>query len=294
MLRSGAVIVVATTLHAYVTDQVDTSQAWLYNAESIASSHPDGVRFFAALETDARGVEPFEPLLARMAHVAGGTAVFPTIGDPPLARVGMPDGADYWTFGFDDGADEITTANRLRRITTGQNMANMYADSVGASHLLFCAADCAPPPDVLPKLLELDHPICGPEIPTYCLAGPEPMIHTTGCICEGTGQRWTGEAWPGASYEVCDETAFLIPRYPFPVQEHMASAACILLAREVFTKLRWRTDRDEGLTDDPALHRDSIRYLGYPTYVRKDVEASHYPEAIGAIETRGHDMKVHR
>jgi hypothetical protein len=69
-------VVVATTLHAYVTDQVDTSEAWLYTAENLAASKTADVRFFAALETDARGVAPFKPRPAgrpsrARRHVAG-------------------------------------------------------------------------------------------------------------------------------------------------------------------------------------------------------------------------------
>ena len=245
-------IVVGTTLHAFAMHNPDQSLSGLMHAEAIADS-VDGheVRFFAALETDARGRDVFAPLRRR------------------LDDAGV--GHDEFWFSLDDGADEITTANRLRRITMGQNLANSYAQEHGADWLLFCAADCAPPPDVLPKLLELDHPICGPEIPTYCLSGPEPMIDS---------------AFPG-----------LGPLYPdFPVQEHMASAACILLARSVFAKLSWRVDRDEGWSDDPALWHDAQDLLGLPTYVRKDVIAQHYPECIGSMETRypKHLRKVQR
>lgn len=252
-------VVIGTTMAAFVTDQQDTSLAWLYNAEAIRDSTDDLVLFFAALELDARGLTPFAPVLARMNEVAG-----------------QPRDAAYWTFGFDDHADEITTANRLRRIVIGQNIVTEYAMTVGASHLLFCAADCAPPPDVLPKLLEMDHPLVAPECSTYCLSGPTPMVPDV----------------PHASLLPLDRPTK--PRYPFPVQEHMASAACILLSREVFRQLRWRVDVDKGMTDDPALHHDALHLLGIPTYVRKDMQARHYPESIPRIEDRGHDMTVRR
>lgn len=274
-------IVIATTLHAYVTDSADTSEAWLYNIEQIAASHPGGVALFAAIELDTRGTTPFAPLLGRMKR-AGQL--------PGVVSV------DHWTFSFDDHAEQITTANRLRRITMGQNMANDYAMYAGASHLLFCAADCAPAGDVLPKLLELDHPICGPEIPTYCLSGPVPEaegLPEEPCPgkCQGRGVIYQGPM----SYEMtcpeCDGAGYVHgPMFPdFPVQEHMASAACILLGREVFRQLRWRSDGDMGMTDDPCLHHDALHLLGLPTYVRKDVFARHYPECIGSIEQRHSD-----
>lgn len=265
-------IVVATTLHAYVTDSQDTSEAWLYNAEAIADSHPDGVVFFAAIELDARGLAPFASLLRRLNTLA----LHPSVT-----------GVDHWMFSFDDGATEIRTDNRLRRITMGQNMANDYAMSAGASHLLFCAADCAPPPDVLPKLLEMNHPLVGPEIPTYCLTGPTP---TRTVWITNAGKRVTEPFGHTIVHEDAE------PLYPFPVQEHMASAACILLARDVFRQLRWRADGDAGMTDDPCLHHDALHLLGIPTYVRKDCVARHYPECIGSIEGR-HSVEartVHR
>lgn len=298
-------LVVATTLHAYCTDQEDTSLAWLYHAEAIAASHPDGVTFFAALELDARGIAPFAPLLDRMAQIEAETGA-------PVA---------HWTFSFDDGADEITTGNRLRRITMGQNMASRFAMDVGATHMLFCAADCAPPGDVLPKLLEMEHPIVGPEITTYCLHGPVPQKLRQPEVGD---EVKSGRGRPGRVVEVAEDGYWRVegmdmhdglrsPRpikapsgpdvtlvdrdevdlFPFPVEEHMASAACILLARDVFVQCPWRCDKDRNLTDDPAMHADALR-LGWPTYVRKDCRAQHYPDAIGPIEDRHADRKIRR
>lgn len=229
-------IVVATTLAKYVMDDPDTWGAWMRHAEQITASHTDGVQFFAALELDADGLDPFGPLLVRLAEIGG----------------------EHWTYMLDDGRCTVTTANRLRHITFGQNMATDYALAAGASHLLFMAADCAPPADALPKLLELDHPLVGGEVPTYCLSGP------------------------------------VVGGYPFPVEEHMATAAFVLLRRDLLRRIRWRWDVDEGMSDDPCLHADARDLLGVPTYVRKDCVGRHYPEAIGPVETRGHDMSVAR
>lgn len=217
-------------------DQPDTWEAWLRNAEAVISSHPE-VQYFAALETDARGLEPFIPLLDRLGELGG----------------------DYWEFNLNDRRTEVTTANRLRHITMGQNLVTDYCCSrPNVSHLLFMAADCMPPDDVLPRLLELNHPITAPFITTYGLRGP------------------------------------VVPQYPaeWGVEEAMASAAAIMINRNVFRVTRWRWDLDAGMSDDPCFHRDTNLYLGIPTYVRHDTIARHFPETIGAIETRGHDMKV--
>lgn len=230
-------IVVGTTLAAYVMDRPETWGAWTAWADRLRESHPSGVRYFAALELDARGIEPFRGLIHRLRELDG----------------------EYWTFSLDDGRTEVTTANRLRHITTGQNLVTDYACSQpNVTHLLFMAADCEPPPDILPKLLELDHPIVGAECRTYCLTGP------------------------------------LVPGYPFEVQAHMATAACILLRRDLFRRLRWRWDVDAGETDDPCMYRDARELLGYETFVRKDCIARHHPEAIPGIEHRGHDRRVFR
>jgi hypothetical protein len=261
-------------MHAYVTDQDDSCLAWLYNLGDIASQVPAEHRpliVFAALETDARGLDPFARVLRRMDQA-------------PFTP------SDHWTFSFDDHANQLTSyggdqgrGSRLRRITMGQNLCNEFAMSVGASHLLFCAADCAPPGDVFPKLLEMDHPLVAPEIPTYGLwkmpGTYEPKRKFVA----------VDQAVPSAIMPDSDE-----PLYPFPVLAHMASAACVMLGRDVFRQLRWRVDGDKGMTDDPCLHHDAKHLLGIETYVRQDCIARHYPETIGPIETRGHDMTVRR
>jgi len=230
-------IVVGTTLAAFVMDQRDTWASWLRNNEEIKQSHPEGVQYFAAIQVDSRGLEPFKPLLDELESIGG----------------------EYFTYSLDDGRTSITTMNRLRHITMGQNVVVDYCQSIpSCTHLLFMAADCAPPPDVLPKMLEMNHPLTAPYITTYGLRGPR------------------------------------VPKYPFPVMDAMASAAAICIGRDVFQKIRWRWDFDSQMSDDPCYHHDAKHLLGIPTYVREDVIAKHYPDAIGAIETRGHDMTVAR
>ncbi len=230
-------IVVATTMAAFVCDDPDTSQAWLRNAEAIQASVPGTeVHYFAGLELDARGLAPFADVIARMDEV----------------------GATYWTGHLDDGRTEVTTENRLRHITWFQNLATEYAVSCGASHMLFLAADLEPPADCLPNLLEVDHPMVGGEVSTYCLSGPD------------------------------------VDGYGFPVQAHMPTAAFVLIAREVFNRLRWRADGEAGMTDDPCYHHDAATLLGVEALVRKDCVGIHHPIRIGPVETRGHDMAVHR
>lgn len=232
-------IAVCTTLAAYVMDDVGTWASWLINAREVADLSPGStLHYFAAIETDARGIEPFTPLIDVLAEMNG----------------------EHWTYSLDDGRTSITTANRLRHLTMGQNLASEYATSIGADWMLFLAADTMPPDDVIPKLLALNHPLVGCEIPTYCLGG---IPH---------------------------------PEYPFPVEEQLISAAAIFIQRKVFKRLRWRADGEDGMSDDPAYKYDAETLLGISSLVRKDCRALHYPESICAIEQRfpGRDMKVYR
>jgi hypothetical protein len=238
-------IVVATTLAAFAMDDPDIWGSWLINAEQIIDSHTE-VRYFAAIETDARGLEPFVPLLERMAEIDG----------------------IQWEFSLDDGRTEVTTANRLRHITLGQNLATDYALShPDCTHLLFLAADLEPPADTLPKLLEVDWPIVGGHVPTYCLDGP----------------RLTGpELTPRLFIENAD------------IRQHMASAAFILIRRDLLRFVRWRWDLDAGMSDDPCMHYDARTFHGVETLVRHDCVGRHHPESIPSIEQRGYDLTVHR
>ena len=235
-------VIAATTLAAFVMDNPDTWAAWLYPAEQVIDDGQD-VEWFAALEVDARGVEPFAPLLERFAEL-----------DLHAGR----EVCHWWTYSLDDGRTEVTTGNRLRHITMGQNLATDYTLAAGGSHMLFLAADLEPPADAVPKLLEVDWPLVGGHVPTYCLDGPE------------------------------------VPGYPFPVKQHMATAAFVMIARPLLRFVRWRWDVDAGMSDDPCLHHDAAKFHGIETRVRHDVVGRHHPECIGPVEGRGHDMTVVR
>jgi hypothetical protein len=236
-------VLVCSTMTTFAMDREDSWGAWLFNAERMRESHPDGVEFFAAIEVDARGLQPFEPLLKRLLTLHG----------------------HRWVWSLDDGRVNITTKNRLAHLTTGQNTCNLYACAGDYSHMLFVAADCEPPPDVIPKLLEVNKNVVAAHSPTYCLPN-----------------RPASNAWkiPVATWVDPDTLCF--------------SAACVMLDREAFRLLRWRADRDAGLTDDPCLQRDAWFNHGWHVYVRTDAVTRHYPETIPPIEHRGHDMRVVR
>jgi hypothetical protein len=240
-------IIVGTTLAAYVMDQQDTWAAWLYQAEKMADSIEDDVRFFAAIQTDGRGMRPFRPLLDRLNDIRG----------------------EWWIFSLDDGRTQVTTTNRLRHITMGQNLVfDRCAGDPGVTHCLFLAADLEPPADCLPKLLETfdeGFKIVGGEVTTYNLA-------PYGRIVEGNLPLLT---W----------------RNP---ETLIFSAAFVMVDREVFRRQRWRYDLDEGRSDDPCFQYDAWNNFHWPIVVRTDVVGRHYPEAIPGIEMRGHDRTIVR
>lgn len=233
-------IVVGTTLTTFAMSDGDAWRGWLLNAEALREQTDDEVWFFAAIEIDARGLEPFAPLVERLTELGG----------------------EYWTYHLDDGRTAVDLTNRLRHITVGQNLVTDYAVSTCAEWLLFMAADCAYPPDALNKMRELNHPLVGGHVPTYGLDGP-------------TVPKY-------------------IPTHRTDVREHMATAAFVLLHRDLFRYLRWRWDLDAGMSDDPCLHYDASTFHETPTYVHHGVVGRHYPECIGDYESRGYDTKVVR
>lgn len=210
--------------------------SWLSYADQIKESHPEGVTYFAALQVDKRGIEPFAPLIQRLEQV-GGT---------------------YWTYTLDDGRTQISSQNRVRHICVGRNILVEFAATHQASHILYLDADCTPPPNVLPKLLEVNYPLVAGFISSYCIQGP------------------------------------LMPEYPFPVMDSWASAGCILAAEDVYTRLRWRWDGKTGMTDDPCYYKDAKELLNISMRVRRDVATQHYPGVIVPVDDRGHDMTVVR
>lgn len=235
-------IVVATTLTTFAMDDEEVWGSWLLNANEIAASVDDEVVYFCAIETDRRGIEPFAPLIEAMRAI-----------DTP---------AFQWTYHLDDGRDTVTTANRLRHLTLGQLICSGYATDAGASHMLFLAADLEPPPDCLPKLLEVDHPLVGGHVSTYC---------------QGIGDPTLAE-------------------YPaeWDVREQAMTAAFVLIDRSLFKVVKWRSDPELGMTDDPSFTYDAETFHGVRTLVRRDVVGRHHPESIPPIEGRGYDLSVVR
>jgi|SRR5882762_9300595 len=244
-------VVIGGTMCAYAV--LDPARPWLYdawlrNAEAIMSSVDFPVEYHTSIQVDGRGLEPFEPLLKRLAEVRG----------------------TYWTYSLDDGRTAVTGENRGRHLCTGINLTAEYATSVGATHYLRLEADTEAPPDVLPKLLAVNSGLAAAACSTY--------------FTYDHPDHWQpARAARGASYD-------------FPVVSGPMTAACLLVEREVFKRLKWRWDADEGMSDDPSYTKDAMDFLGVPTLTRLDCVASHWPPAIGPVDSRypGLDLGVYR
>lgn len=228
-------IVVASTLAAYkcVDGQDD---AWLTHAEAWQAR--GDVEWFVALQVGHGHDHKFEPLRRRLAELD----------------------ATVWTFSVDDGFDQVTSAQRLQGICMGRNMAHEFVNrDRRRSHLLFLDSDTEVPADAIDRLLEVDHPVVGGHVPTYCLDGPAVQD------CGG-----------------------------MDVREHMNTAGFLMLTREAVRRIRWGWSEDDGLTDDPWTQDLAERVGLGKTWVRHDVVARHQPESISPIERRGGDLSIVR
>lgn len=180
-------------------------------------------------------------------------------------------GVIFETFTYGSGRKSIETGSRLKHICMGRNMIVQYAiEDTSVTHILGLDGDVAPPADILPNLLELDYPLVSAKIPTYCMKGPRVLTNPRN-ENHIYSMRWQVE------------------------DTQKSSAGAWLIERDVFKSLRWRTDPELGLSDDPAYLHDIENVLGVdpPILQRGDTIALHWPPAIGPIETRLADTKLY-
>lgn len=237
-------IVIGTTTAPYKVLTDDDAERWFVGAEELAQTTYDAtgedVTYFAALEYDGRGMDIYQDFLAQGEELSQ---------SPHL-------GFDYYTFSLNDQEPELDGTNRLFRICTGRNLVHEYAQrDRDISHILFVDSDLIIPPDSVIKLLEVGRPICGGDVPSYCMNGPR------------------------------------VSGYDFPVEKHWNTAGFLMIRREVFRRLRWRADIEAGSTDDPCFAMDAEAAGFGETYVRKDLIGHH--KSLVQLEHRGHDLKVY-
>jgi len=253
-------VLVAATVPPYKSDDsMSEWSSWLENAGALvedAALNDCEVEFFAALETDGRGLKPHSPLLQLLSGL-GGSA---------------------WTFSIDTGATSYGTGERLVRIVTGRNLITDYAMRNGHDWIFYVDSDLRPDPKTFTKLFALSWPVCGGDVPHYCLSGPAV-----------TNRRHWGVVDGGIVASKGDDGDV----YAFPVEEHWNTAGYLLVNRAIFEKVRWRYESTgDGLTDDPCWAEDVEVRFGIRTLVRKDCVGQHAP--LVPVERRGHDLEIRK
>lgn len=248
-------VLVAATLAPYKTGRPSDALSWLLGAEDRATGGV-AVEHFAALEVDARGLGPYDRI-----------GLLDDLDDLDAAR---------WSFSLDTGASEITTSERLHRICTGRNAIADYAARRNFDWVLYLDSDMRVPSDSILRLLDVDWPIVGGDVPHYCLSGPP---------------RFSRRGWSMAA-DGAFRAVDLGSSFGYPVEAHWNTAGFLLVERRLSRRLRWRYVPGERIvTDDPCYAADALA-LGWETLVRKDLVGQHAP--LVPVEYRGHDLEIRR
>lgn len=249
-------IVVASTCAVYKCRDGD-DLGWLTTAEQMRAHTSHDLEFFCAVQVGQGRDENLDPLRNRMEELHG----------------------TIWTFSVNDGETEVSNRKRIHDICMGRNLAIEFAIRKDATHILFLDTDVYVKGDCLQKLLEIDHPLVGGHVPSYCLDGPPVTVQ------------------PEYKYFVSYEGAGRVHTHgkrPFPdgidLRAHWNTAGFLLVQKSAFRTLRWRHDMDDGYSDDPAFAADaSARGFGN-TWVRHDVIGAHDP--LRPVEKRGYDRSI--
>lgn len=162
----GKHFVIGTPLAGWKCDR-DEHLSWLGDSDNIRQAFPNAT-FFAALELDHRGMEPFQSLIQALERLNG----------------------TYWTYTINDNEARVTAQNRWIRIETGRNLIREFAQRkrvmsghhwgeetpqysiVNYDAVLYVDSDINLTTEIVEKLLEVDRPLVSVDVPQYCLSGP--------------------------------------------------------------------------------------------------------------------------
>ena len=230
--------------------------SWLENRVQIMKNFPNA-RWFSSFETDSRGLDPFHDVICALQEVNG----------------------TYWTFTLNDGESKVTSNNRWIRIETGRNMIREYAQRarkicdhhwgedcdeinkniVNYQAILYVDSDIVLTADHIEKMMEIDHPMVGIDVPAYGLNGP--------LVCEN-------------------------PK----IEEHWTTAGMLWVNSPAFYDIPWFHNNYRNLSDDPTFQNTAFRLnlqkgneileetYGM-TWVRKDIYAEH-AGYLASVENR--------
>jgi len=238
--------VIGTPLVGWKCDR-DEHMMWLENAESILKKFPN-TKFFAALELDHRGLEPFKDVIEKIESLGG----------------------EYWTYTLNDNQPKVTFNNRWIRIEMGRNLIREFAQRkrvlkgnnwgentqkensgiVNYDAVLYIDSDIILNEDMIEKMFEIDHPIVSINVPQYGLQGP-----------------------------VVSE----VPR----IEEHWNTAGMLLVNAPAYYDLPWSHNSYKNLSDDPTFQKHAERLKMFDseetygkTWVRKDIGTTHKGQLV--------------
>lgn len=247
--------VIGTPLVAWKCDAQEHMD-WLADRVEICRKFPN-VKWFAAFELDNRGIEPFADVISALKEVNG----------------------DYWTYSINDMQKKVESGNRWIRIETGRNLIREFAQRhrvtsghhwgedcselnfgvVNYAAVLYIDSDMSIDSSSIEKMLEVNRPLVGMDVPAYCLSGA------------------------------------IISENP-PIQEHWNTAGALLVNAPAFYDLPWSHNSYLNLSDDPTfqsmaerlLRREGVNTLDSTygmTWVRKDGQARHNGRLV-SVEDR--------
>lgn len=229
---------------------------WLKDKAEIARRFPN-VKWFSAFELDHRGLEPFKDVIDALKEVNG----------------------DYWTYSINDMQSTVTSSNRWIRIETGRNLIREFAQRhritsghhwgedctelnygvANYSAILYVDSDMHIDANIVEKMLEVNRPLVGVDVPSYNLSGP------------------------------------IVSNNP-KIEEHWTTAGALLVNAPAFYDLPWFHNAYLNLSDDPSFQsmaerlkrREGVENLESTygmTWVRKDIQAKHEGKLV-AVEER--------
>ena len=165
-------ILIGTPLVGWKVQKNEHNQ-WISDIASIQSKFKNA-KFFAALEVDARGISEYGNFIDELKNL----------------------GIDFWTYSINDDENIVTSQNRWIRIETGRNLIREFAQRfrVTSGHhwgedcteqnigvvnyeaILYVDSDISLNADIVEKLLEVDRPLVGVNVPEYGLSGKSVSI----------------------------------------------------------------------------------------------------------------------
>lgn len=254
--------VIGTPLVAWKCDSGEHLD-WIANRHEITQKFPN-VKWFSAFELDRRGIEPFGDVIEALREVNG----------------------DYWTYSINDMQSTVTSSNRWIRIETGRNLIREFAqrhritsghhwgedcteENIGVVNyqaILYIDSDIHLDAEIVEKMLAVDRPLVGVNVPQYGLTGK------------------------------------VISTDP-PIEEHWTTAGALLVNSPAFYDLPWYHNSYLNLSDDPTfqsmaerlLRREGVENLDSTygmTWVRKDVNANHKGVLIPVEQRNINDRSI--